>query len=59
MTRDEERRKRENEELVKRMREGHNLCHTGLQAYRWAPRPKVEKDRKEMARLYGGKDGDA
>lgn len=52
-TKDDERRKRENAELIKKMMSGHNLCHTGLSAYRWAPRQIIEKDKKQMERVYG------
>lgn len=48
-----ERRARENRELLERMKAGDNLCHTGLSAYRWAPRPMVKKDPKDMARALG------
>jgi hypothetical protein len=50
---DEERRRRENAEVLHRMKRGDNLCHTDLGAYRWAPRPPVKKDKKALEQLYG------
>lgn len=55
MTHDELRRRKENADLMQRLKNGDNLCHTDLSAFRWAPRPSVKKDRKEMDRLYGVK----
>lgn len=55
MTKDQMRREQENEHVLEKMRRGENLCHTGLQAYRWAPRAIIKKDEQEMARLYGPK----
>lgn len=53
MTKADERRARENAAVLARMKDGHNLCHTDLSAYRWAPRQQLKKDQKEMDRLYG------
>lgn len=53
MTPAEKRRKAENDHILKAMQNGESLCHTDLSAYRWAPRPTVKKDQKEIARLYG------
>lgn len=49
------RRRKENADLMRRWREGSNLCHTDLNAFRWAPRPMIKKDERDMARLYGTK----
>lgn len=49
----EDRRRRENADLVRRMRQGDNLCHTDLSAFSWQPRPIIRKDRAEMSRLFG------
>lgn len=48
------RRRRENKDLLRRMQQGDNLCHTALGAYRWAPRAMIKKDEKAISALYGG-----
>ena len=50
---DEKPRAEENASVIARMRSGHNLCHTDLGAFRWAPRPTIKKDEKAIAALYG------
>lgn len=49
----EERRKRENKELIMRMKCGESLCHTPQSAYAWAPRPIIKKDEKAIKELFG------
>ena len=53
MTKDAERRKKENADLIQRMNGGDNLCHTDIKAFRWAPRPNIKKCDKEVARIFG------
>ncbi|MBI2601929.1 MAG: hypothetical protein HYW48_02640 [Deltaproteobacteria bacterium] len=47
------RRKKRNEELIKRMRRGDVLHTYDAQTSWYPPRPVIKKDKKELARLYG------
>jgi len=54
------RRRIENDAVKKRMDDPEdNLCHTGLNAFRWAPRKLIEKDKREMARAHGEDHGES
>ncbi len=53
MTRDEERRKARNAHVLDLLASGDNLCHTGLSAYRWQPRPIIKKDLATIRKLQG------
>lgn len=53
----EKRRREENERVLNRMKDKNdNLCHTGLNAFRWSPRPVIKKDQDAINKLYGKKD---
>lgn len=53
MTRDEEKRKAENDELIRRMRRGESLSRCDASDTWFQPRPVIKKNKKEMARIYG------
>lgn len=53
MSKDDARRRAENAAVLAKMKGGDNLCHTGLGAYRWAPRRLIPKDMAEVARVLG------
>lgn len=57
MTGDEHRR-RENRDIIERMKRGETLVKTDVMSTWFPPRPIVKKDKREMARIYGDKDGD-
>ena len=47
------RRKKRNDELIKRMKHGDVLHTYDAQASWYPPRPVIKKDKKELTRLYG------
>jgi len=54
MTPEQKRRKQANDELLARMKDPDDaLTRIDIANIRWAPRKIIEKDRREMARLYG------
>jgi len=48
----EKKRKKRNKELVKRMRQGETLSSFDAQLSFFPPRPLIEKDEKEVERLF-------
>ncbi len=46
-------RRQHNVDLIRRMRNGEPLNSIDSKASWYPPRPVIEKDRREMARLYG------
>lgn len=53
MTKDQERRARENANLLDRMKKGESLSRCSPQDTWWQPRAIIKKDEKLMAQLYG------
>ncbi len=52
-------RKKHNEDLIRRMRRGDDLSAINKDEIFFPVRPKIKKDKKEIARLYGGDDGES
>lgn len=49
---DKDRRKKENDELLRKMRDGESLMHTKTSSTWFPPRPIIKKDLKEQKRLF-------
>jgi hypothetical protein len=52
---DAERRKKENEDLIARMKRGESLARCSTQDTWWQPRPIIKKDKKLIAQAFGDK----
>ena len=55
MTEEEKRRKR-NEDLIRRVKNGEPTAMIDAAATWWPPRSKIEKDKKEVEKLFGVED---
>lgn len=55
MTKDEERRKKENADLVERMKKGESLARCRPEDTWFQPRPIIKKDPDALKQLYGDK----
>lgn len=53
MQSDNDRRRRENADLLRRFHKGENLVADGSASW-WPPRPLIKKDPAEVARVLGG-----
>lgn len=54
MTKDQERRAKENADLIDRMNKGESLARYTHEESWWQPRPIIKKDYRLMAQLHGG-----